>query len=140
MMSGLGAAGSLIDALSSLTSSKSSSATTSTGQSRGANPFDPGSTQTKGTTGFSAGSTGGPSFSPQTMSALIQAQGQPGASDPTSTDGSTTDPGTNSSGIPTSALINVMDKIKLQPIDISQLKITALPAGSVNWVGFDSRV
>ena len=50
MMFALGAAGSLIDALASLGSSKSSSATNSTGQSQGtANPFDiGGGTQTPG--------------------------------------------------------------------------------------------
>ena len=125
MMSGLGAAGSLIDALQSLSPSKSSSATR--GQSQGAaNPFDPGgSAQAQGTTGFSAGGTGGPSFSPQTMSAIIQAQSQPEATN--------TDPGTDSNRIPTSALINMIDKVKLQPIDISQLKITKPDtAGLVN--------
>jgi hypothetical protein len=133
MMSGLGAAGSLIDALQSLTSSKSSSSATSTGQSQGvANPFDPGgSTQTKGTTGISAG---GPSISPQTMSAMIQAQGQ--SNDPTSTDAST-DPG----GTQTSALINMMDKMTLQPIDVSQLKIIKLDTTNlVNLASFDARI
>ena len=127
MMLALGAAGSLIDALQSLTSSKSPSATTSTSHSQAAaNPFDlGGSTQTQGTTGFSAGGIGGPSISPRTMSALIQAQSHSGAtsttSDQTSTGGST-----DSSGIQTSGLVNLMDKMKLQPIDMSQLKITAL--------------
>ena len=131
MMPALGAAGSLIDALQSLASSKSPSATTSTGQSQGAaNPFDPGgSTQTQGTTGFSAGGTGGPSISPRTMSALM------------TSDAASTDSSTNSSGIPTSALINLMDKIKLQPIDISQLKITALDTTNlVNTASFDIRL
>src|SRR5215470_2849602 len=87
MMFALGAAGSLIDALSSLTSSKSSSATSSTGQSQAAaNPFDlGGGTQTQGTTGFSGGA-GGPSISPQTMSALIDAQSQSGATSTAPTD------------------------------------------------------
>jgi hypothetical protein len=87
MMFALGAAGSLIDALASLTASKSSSATTSTGQSQGtANPFDlGGGAQTQGTTGFS-GCAGGPSISPQTMSALIEAQSQSGTANTTPTD------------------------------------------------------
>jgi hypothetical protein len=130
MMLGLGAGGSLINALQALTSSKSSSATTSTGQSQGvANPFDlGGGSQTQGTTGFSAGGTSGPSISPQTMSTLIQAQGQPGAT--------STDP-----AFQVNALTNLTDKIKLQPIDISQLKITALdPTGLVNWASFDARL
>jgi Ca2+-binding EF-hand superfamily protein len=87
MMLALGAAGSLIDALASLGSSKSSSATNSTGQSQGtASPFDVGgSTQGQASTGFS-GSTGGPSISPQTMSALIQAQSQSGTTSTAQTD------------------------------------------------------
>ena len=79
MLLALGAAGSLLDALQSLTSSKSSSATTSTdpGQNS-ANPFDPTTnTQSQVSTGFSA-SAGGPQISPQTMSALIDAQSQSG--------------------------------------------------------------
>jgi EF hand domain-containing protein len=80
MLFALGAAGSLLDALQSLTSSKSSSATTSTDPSQGsANPFDPGaSTQGQVATGFSGGCSG-PQISPQTMSALIDAQSQSGS-------------------------------------------------------------
>jgi hypothetical protein len=211
MMFALGAAGSLIDALSSLTSSKSSSATRSASQTQGANPFDlSGGTQTQATTGFS-GTARGPSISPQTMSALIEAQSQSGATtapaDPadalkdlfsqidadgdgsitksefenalgaggtntaaaddvfgkldtdgdgtvsakelasalqgghhkhhhahaasstdslTSTDSSTDPNSTDANGIQVSGLINVTDKLKLQPIDISQLKFTAI--------------
>jgi len=79
MLFALGVAGSLLDTLQSLTKSKSSSATTSTdpGQAS-ANPFDPGtSTQGQVSTGFSAGGCG-PQISPQTMSALIDAQSQSG--------------------------------------------------------------
>ena len=69
------------------------------------------------------------------MSALIHEQGQTRPS----TDSTTIR--TNSSGIQTSALINLMDKIKLQPIDISQLKITALDtANLVNTASFDIRL
>ena len=227
MMFALGAAGSLIDALSSLTSSKSSSATKSANQSQDTNPFDLGSgTQTQATTGFS-GTALGPSISPQTMSALIEAQSQSGTTsttpaDPadalkdlfsqidangdgsitksefenalgaggtntaaaddvfgkldtdgdgtvsakelasalggghrkhhhahaaaspdslTSTDSSTDPSSTDPNGIQISGLINLTDKVKLQPIDISQLKFTALdPAALVNTVSFDSRV
>src|SRR5215475_7927690 len=87
MMFALGAAGSLIDALQSLSSSKSSSATNSTKQSQGtANPFDlGGGTQTQASTGFSAGPAG-PSIAPQTMSALIEAQSQSGATNAAPTD------------------------------------------------------
>src|SRR5258708_32525330 len=86
MLFALGAAGSLLDALQSLTSSKSSSATTSTDPGQGsANPFDP-TTTTQGqvSTGFSAGCSG-PQISPQTMSALIDAQSQSGATSAAST-------------------------------------------------------
>jgi Ca2+-binding EF-hand superfamily protein len=83
MMFALGAAGSLLDALQSLTSSKSSSATTSANPSQdAANPFDlGGSTQTQSpaTTGMSGQGCGWASISPQTMSALIDAQAQSGS-------------------------------------------------------------
>ncbi len=229
MMLALGAAGSLIDALASLTSSKSSSATPSTGQSQSADPFDVGgSTAGQGPTGFS-GAARGPSISPQTMSALIEAQSQSGATstaptdssdalkdlfsqidangdgsitkkefedalgaggtnvaaaddvfgkldangdgsvsldelksalqgaghhghhrhahaasssaDPTSADGSTDPSSTDASGIQTSGLINMMDKLKLQPIDISQLKFTALDTTNLlNTASFDVKL
>ncbi len=228
MMFALGAAGSLIDALASLTSSKSSSATTTAGQSQGANPFDlGGSTQGQASSGFS-GCARGPSISPQTMSALIEAQSQSGATGTGTTDPSdalkdlfsqldadgngsvtrqefenvlgaggtnvaaaddvfgkldsdkdgsvsldeltsalqgvghrghhrhlhtessganltstdSTDPSNaDSSGIQVSGLINMMDKIKLQPIDISQLKVTALdPTNLVNTAVFDVKL
>jgi Ca2+-binding EF-hand superfamily protein len=79
MFPALGAASAAIDALKSLTSSKSSSAT-KTGFTRAAsNPFEPdGTTQTSAAS--SAGTvTGGSGFaqiSPQTMSALLDAQSQ----------------------------------------------------------------
>lgn len=80
MLLALGAAGSLLDALSSLTSPQSSSGATSTSPSQGtANPFEVGAgAQGQVTAGFSAGSTGA-TISPQTMSALIQAQSQSGS-------------------------------------------------------------
>ena len=79
MLLAIGAASSLVDALASLTSSQSSSATTSTNPNQAAqNPFDLGaSTQGQVSTGLSTG-TSGPQISPQTMSALIQAQSQSG--------------------------------------------------------------
>ena len=87
MMFALGAAGSLIDALQSLSSSKSSAATNSTKQSQGAtNPFNlGGGTQSQASTGCSAEPTG-PSIAPQTMSALIEAQSQSGATNAAPTD------------------------------------------------------
>jgi hypothetical protein len=87
MLFALGAAGSLLDALQSLTSSKSSSATTSTDPSQGSsNPFDPTvSVQSQVSTGFSGGNCG-PQISPQTMSALIDAQSQSGTPSAAPTD------------------------------------------------------
>lgn len=83
MLFALGAAGSLLDALQSLTSSKSSSATTSTDPSQGSsNPFDATvSVQSQVSTGFSGGNCG-----PQTMSALIDAQSQSGTPSAAPTD------------------------------------------------------
>jgi Ca2+-binding EF-hand superfamily protein len=89
MMLALGAAGSLLDALQSLMSPKSPSGTASANQSQGAadqsqgaaNPFDLGSstqTQSSATTGMTGQSSGWASISPQTMSALIDAQSQSG--------------------------------------------------------------
>jgi hypothetical protein len=79
MMLALGAVGSLLDTLQSLTSSKSSSKAGSANPSQGAaNPFDlDTSTQTQSsTTGMTGQNCGWASISPQTMSALIDAQAQ----------------------------------------------------------------
>lgn len=83
MMFALGAVSSLWDSLQSLTASNSSSSSASTGQSQGAtNPFDFGAgTQAPGaaTTGFSGPTSAAwAQISPQTMSALIDAQSQSG--------------------------------------------------------------
>jgi hypothetical protein len=82
MLFALGAAGSVLDGLQSLISSKSSSSTTSANPSqRAANPFDPASgTQTAGvaTTAFSGQTSAWSQISPETMSALIDAQSQSG--------------------------------------------------------------
>ena len=78
MLLALGAASSAIDALKSLTSSKSSSS-----QSNGANPaslfdsFSSSAPSTGSTAG--SGSGGGAQISPETMSALLAAQGQSSA-------------------------------------------------------------
>jgi EF-hand domain pair len=80
MMFALGAAGSVLDGLQSLISSKSSSSTTSANPGQGAtDPFAIGAgTQSSGTatTGFSAGTSAWTQISPQTMSALLDAQSQ----------------------------------------------------------------
>jgi Ca2+-binding EF-hand superfamily protein len=83
MMFALGAASSIWDGLQSLTGTNSSSSTASAGQSQGAaNPFaigaDTQTTQGTATTGFSAGTSAWTQISPQTMSALIDAQSQSG--------------------------------------------------------------
>ncbi len=72
MLPALGAASSLIDALQSLTSQKSSSATSS---QTVASPFDLTGTATAQTGTASPQSSGLSQISPQTMSALIAAQG-----------------------------------------------------------------
>src|ERR1700675_3312442 len=96
MLPAIGAASSAIDALQGLFSSKSSS-TPSTGFSQGASsPFDfpsSASTATSQSTSTSAGS-GTSAFSqisPQTMSALLAAQGQSSISSTTSASASPSD-------------------------------------------------
>ena len=90
MMFALGAAGSVLDGLQSLISSKSSSSTTSANPGQGAtDPFAIGAgTQSSGTamTGFSAGTSAWTQISPQTMSALIDAQSQSGTTSTAPTD------------------------------------------------------
>jgi Ca2+-binding EF-hand superfamily protein len=80
MFLALGAASSAIDALKALTSSKSSSAQ-STGRSQDAkSPFDLMSSGSSASVGSGPGSGGGGSqISPQTMSALLDAQSQSSA-------------------------------------------------------------
>lgn len=92
MLFALGAVSSALDILQSLGASKSGS-TASAGQTQGAaaaNPFDPASgTQGQASAGVSSGfsvGNGGPSISPQTMSALIEAQSQSGAANTAPTD------------------------------------------------------
>jgi EF hand domain-containing protein len=77
MMFALGAAGSLLDALQSLTSSKHSSSTTSSNPGQGAaNPFDLGANVQGQASTVPSSAGNGPTISPQTMSALIDAQSQ----------------------------------------------------------------
>jgi Ca2+-binding EF-hand superfamily protein len=78
MLLALGAASSVLDALQSLTSSKSSSPQT-TGFSQGStNPFDlSGGAAASGSPTPAFGSSGFAQLSPATMSALLAAQGQP---------------------------------------------------------------
>ena len=82
MMFALGAVSSIWDSLQSLTSYNSSSSSTSAGLSQAAsNPFDlSAGTQTSGTatTGLPGPSSAWSQISPQTMSALIDAQSQSG--------------------------------------------------------------
>ena len=73
MLPVLGAASAAIDALQALTSSKSSSAKSAGGHQQGAFDFFSGSTASAGQGGGSSGSS---QISPETMSALLAAQGQ----------------------------------------------------------------
>lgn len=88
MMFALGAATSLFDTLQSLTASNSSSASSATQSQTAANPFQlVAGTQTSATpnTGFSSGTSGYSAISPQTMSALLDAQSQSGTTSSTTT-------------------------------------------------------
>lgn len=83
MLFALGAASSLLDSLQALTTSKSSSTTTSAGTGQAAsNPFDlSANTQASGNTAasvFSPQTSNFSAISPQTMSALLDAQSQSG--------------------------------------------------------------
>ena len=79
MFLALGAASSAIDALKALTSSKSSSAS-STGASQNAkSPFDLLPSGSQASVGPGSGSGGGAQISPETMSALLDAQSQSSA-------------------------------------------------------------
>jgi hypothetical protein len=91
MMFALGAASSLLDGLQALTSSKSSSQAASATQTQGqasVNPFDLGATsQSSGSTSsvFSPGTSSFSAISPETMSALLDAQSQSGTTSATPT-------------------------------------------------------
>jgi Ca2+-binding EF-hand superfamily protein len=81
MLFALGAASSAIDALKALTSSKSSTQTTGVSQNT-ASPFDLMSSSSSASVGSGSGSGsggGGSQISPQTMSALLDAQSQSSA-------------------------------------------------------------
>jgi Ca2+-binding EF-hand superfamily protein len=80
MFLALGAASSAIDALKALTSSKSSSAPTTGVSQNSASPFDLPSSNGSASIGPGSGSGGGSSqISPETMSALLDAQSQSSA-------------------------------------------------------------
>jgi hypothetical protein len=83
MLLALGAASSVLDALHSLTSSKSSPPSTGFSQAP-ANPFDlSGSTAASGSSTPASGSNGLSQLSPATMSALLAAQSQSSTATPT---------------------------------------------------------
>jgi hypothetical protein len=106
MLLALGAAASAIDALQSLTSSKSTSPQTTGFTQSSTNPFD--ITSSPAQTGSQPPVTGGAGFtqiSPATMSALIAAQGQASGASATST--STTSASTD----PSSALQDLFSQI-----------------------------
>src|SRR4051812_32519521 len=98
MLFALGAASSALDAIQSLTNSKSSSSTQKTGSSKGAtNPFaiDSGSNSTTRGATSSVNSGKYPQISPETMNALFAAQSQ--SSDSTSSTVSSTSSNSTSS-------------------------------------------
>ena len=92
MFLALGAASSAIDALKALTSSKSSSAPTTGVSQNAASPFDLSPTSSTAAAGSSGGSGGGCSqISPETMSALLDAQSQSSTGSTTSASKSRSD-------------------------------------------------
>lgn len=88
MLLALGAASSVWDALQSLTSSSKASSVQTAGSGQTAtNPFDiDGGASASAGGAFGTGASGGLQISPQTMSALIAAQSQSGASSTAPTD------------------------------------------------------
>jgi len=93
MLFALSAASALLDGLQSLTSSSSSSQTSSSASQSGT-PFDPlAGTQPSQSSGTAAATSGCPQISPQTLSALLDVQGQ-GSTNASTTDtsGSSSDP------------------------------------------------
>src|SRR5262249_3260112 len=79
MFLALGAASSALDALKALTSSKSSSAPSTGVSPNAASPFNLLSSSSTASVGPGSGSGGGAQISPQTMSALLDAQSQSSA-------------------------------------------------------------
>src|SRR5882762_2787821 len=101
MLLALGAVSSALDALQSLTSSKSSSPPTTGFSQAPANPFDlSGSTAPSGSSTPASGSNGFSQLSPATMSALLAAQSQ-------SSTGSTT----SASNSPSNALKDLFSQL-----------------------------
>lgn len=112
MLFALGAVSSALDAIQSLTNSKSSSSTQKTGSSQkpATNPFavDSGSNSTTGaTSSVNAGKT--PQISPETMNALFAAQSQ--SSDSTSSAASSTSSSSTSSTRRDAALKDLFSQI-----------------------------
>jgi hypothetical protein len=89
MLFALSAASALLDGLQSLTSSQASS-NSSTSAAQSGTPFDPlAGTQPSESAGMPAAPAGCPQISPQTLSALIDAQGQSGSTGGADASGST---------------------------------------------------
>ena len=84
MLLALGAVSSALDALQSLTSSKASSAQGTGFKQNSASPFDLASSSAPGSPTAASAATGFSRLSPETMSALVAAQGQSGTSAPAS--------------------------------------------------------
>jgi Ca2+-binding EF-hand superfamily protein len=122
MLFALGAASSIWDALQSLGTSKSSSTQSTTSSQTTTNPFDiTGSSTSAGSSTPASGTSGWSQISPQTMSALIDAQSQS-----TST--------TTASTSPSSALQDLFSQIDANgdgQISKSEFE-TALGAGGTN--------
>jgi len=140
MLLALGAASSAIDALQSLTSSKSTSPQTTGFAQSPTTPFDTTSSQAQ--TGSPPPVTGGAAFtqiSPATMSALIAAQGQASGTSATSTSSTSTSTASASTD-PSSALKDLFSQIDSNgdgQISKSEFE-SALGAGGTNLTQADN--
>jgi hypothetical protein len=134
MMSALGASRSLLDALQFLTSSRSSSAAASAiSGENAADSFGPG-TKPQGHAGNRASSgSSGHAISPQTMSALIDAQSQSGSANSEPANPSDADTSADSSD--TNSSTNQLHPVAMTLVQLPPTYVVRLdPTGLVNTV------
>src|SRR2546423_15235196 len=127
MLLALGAVSSALDALQSLTSSKASSAHGTGFRQNAATPFDLASSSAPGSPTAASAATGFSHLSPETMSALLAAQGQSAAA-------GTLAPGSRSEAL--QHLFSHIDADGSGKIDQSEFE-AALDAGGTNLVKDD---
>ena len=122
MLLAIGAVSSALDALQSLTSSKASSAQGTGFKQNSASPFDLASSSAPGSPTAASAATGFSRLSPETMSALVAAQGQSAAA-------GTLAPGSRSEAL--QHLFSHIDADGSGKIDQSEFE-AALGAGGTN--------